>query len=90
MNTTKANKILKDKGYENIVEVSFPENHINETHTHPFNAEIIIVKGSVSIAVDEKKKMLKTGDVFALSANVKHSEHVGPDGVTFLAARQEV
>ncbi len=90
MNTTQANKILKTKGYEKIFEVSFPGNHINDTHTHPFDAEIIIIKGSISITVNDNKKLLTNGDRLALSANTEHSEHVGPDGVTFLAGRNEV
>ena len=82
-----ARKKLEDKGYSNIVEVSWPENRINHKHLHSWDAEIIIVDGSIKIVVGSKEHLLKSGDEFKLKAHVKHSEYVGASGVTLLSVR---
>ncbi len=87
MKKDEALNILKNKGHKNIVEVSFPENHVNQSHTHPFNAEIIIVAGGMKVTIGGDEKNLAVGDQLELAANLEHSEHIGPGGVTYLAAR---
>ena len=87
MDKNEATELLESRGYRNIVEVSFEENHINENHTHPFSADIVIVQGSMVIYVGEEKTELKKGDIFALKSQTEHKEVVGNCGVTYLAAR---
>ena len=90
MTREEAIRKLKCKGHENIVEVSFPKNHINHNHTHPFDAEIIVISGSMKVVVGQQETNLGNGDGLELTANIEHSELVGTDGVTFLAARPVV
>ena len=78
---------LKQKGHENVVEVSFPKNHVNHTHTHPFDAEIIVIEGDMKVIIGETEKHLNVGDGLSLTANVQHSECIGERGVTFMAGR---
>ena len=89
MNKDYARKKLEDKGYSNIVEVSWPENRINHKHSHSWDAEIIIIDGSIRIVVGSKEHLLKSGDEFKLVAYVEHSEYVGDSGVTFLSVRPQ-
>lgn len=87
MNKDHARKKLEDKGYSNIVEVSWPKNHIKHEHSHSWDAEIVIIDGSIRIVVGSKEHLLKSGDEFKLKAHVKHSEYVGASGVTLLSVR---
>ena len=80
-------KKLEDKGHKNIVEVSWPQNHINEKHSHPWDAEIIVLYGNIKVMVENKEYLLKPGDEFKLKADIEHSEFVGDEGVTFLSVK---
>ena len=84
-----AKAILSGRGHKNIVTVTFPKRHVVDTHEHPFDADIVIVSGSIKIAVSDKEYNLTPGDEFQLGAGTKHSEFMGEDGVTLVSARPE-
>ena len=84
-----AKAILSERGHKNIVTVTFPKGHVVDTHEHPFDADIVIVSGSIKIAVSDKEYNLTPGDEFQLRAGTKHSEFMGEDGVTLVSARPE-
>ena len=85
-----AKKILSDRDHRNIVTVTFPKGHVMDTHEHPFDADIVIVSGSIKIVVDDKEYNLASGDEFQLGAEIEHSEFIGEDGVTLVSARPEI
>ena len=80
-------KKLKNNGHNNIVEVSWPQNHVNIKHSHPWDAEIIVLYGNIKIMTGDKEYLLQSGDEFKLKADIEHSEYVGDEGVTFLSLR---
>ena len=84
-----AKAILSGRGHKNIVTVTFPKGHVVDTHEHPFDADIVIVSGSIKIAVSDKEYNLTPGDEFQLGAGIQHSEFMGDDGVTLVSARPE-
>ena len=84
-----AKEILSDRGHRNVVTVTFPKGHVMDTHEHPFDADIVIVSGSIKIVVADKEYNLTPGDEFQLGAGIKHSEFMGDDGVTLVSARPE-
>ena len=84
-----AKEILSGRGHRNVVTVTFPKGHVMDTHEHPFDADIVIVSGSIKILVGDKEYNLTSGDEFQLGAGIEHSEFIGEEGVTLLSARPE-
>ena len=48
MEKKQAEKILISKGHKNLIEISFPKGHINKLHSHPWDADIIIIYGRLT------------------------------------------
>ena len=81
-----AKAILLERGHKNIVTFTFPKGDVKEAHEHPFDSDVVIVSGSIKIVVADKEYNLAPGDAFQLGAGIKHSEFMGEDGVTLVAA----
>ena len=81
-----AKAILLERGHKNIVTFTFPKGDVKEAHEHPFDSDVVIVSGSIKIVVADKEYNLAPGDEFQLGAGIKHSEFMGEDGVTLVAA----
>ena len=77
---------LLERGHKNIVTFTFPKGDVKEAHEHPFDSDVVIVSGSIKIVVDDKEYNLAPGDEFQLGAGIIHSEFMGEDGVTLVAA----
>jgi len=84
-----ARKILSERGHKNIVTVTYPNGHMNDKHDHPFDADAIVISGSIKILVSDKEYPLNSGDEFQLAAGIEHSEFVEEDGVCLVAARPD-
>tara|TARA_B100000315_G_scaffold167292_1_gene155830 strand:- start:2057 stop:2347 length:291 start_codon:yes stop_codon:yes gene_type:complete len=84
-----ARAILSERGHKNIVTFTFPKGDVKEAHEHPFDSDIVIVSGSIKIVVADKEYNLAPADEFQLGAGIKHSEFMGEDGVTVVAAIPE-
>jgi quercetin dioxygenase-like cupin family protein len=84
-----ARAILFARGHRNIVTVTRPENYTKDKHEHPYEADIIIISGSMKIMVSDKEYNLNSGDEFQLKAGTKHTEFTGEGGAVFLAAQPE-
>ena len=84
-----AKAILLERGHKNIVTFTFPKWDVKEAHEHPFDSDVVIVSGSIKIVVADKEYNLAPGDEFQLGAGIKHSEFMGEDGVTLVAAIPE-
>ena len=85
-----ARTILSRRGHKNIVTVTFPKGHVVDTHEHPFDADFVVVSGSIKIVVADKEYNLTPGDEFQLGAGIEHSEFMGEDGVILVSARPEM
>lgn len=59
-----------------------------ETHTHPFDAEAVIVEGEMWLVGTESSRHLVPGDTFALLRGTAHSERYGAAGATYWVARR--
>ena len=84
-----AKAILLERGHKNIVTFTFPEGDAKEAHEHPFDSDVVIVSGSIKIVVADKEYNLVPGDEFQLGVGIKHSEFMGEDSVTLVAAIPE-
>ena len=86
---TTTRKILFEWGHKNIMTVTLPEGHVNDLHDHPFDADAIVIAGSLKVVVSEEVYNLKSGGEFQLDAEIKHPEFIGKHGVTLVVARSE-
>ena len=84
-----ARAILSERGHKNIVTFTFPKGGVKEAHEHPFDSDVVIVSGSIKIVVADKEYNLAPSDEFQSGAGMKHSEFVGEDSVTLVAAIPE-
>ena len=87
MEKNKARKILSDCGYTNIVEINMQPCKYLDIHSHNWNVDIIILKGTLQVNTKAESKILKPGDRFQLNSNIEHTEYSGTNGVSFLSAR---
>ena len=82
-------KILKNSGYKNIVEINMKPLQFVAEHCHNWDVDLIILKGSLEINIDNCAKMLLPGDRFRMKKNINHSELSGENGVKLISARPE-
>jgi len=87
MEKNKARKILSDCGYTNIVEINMQPRKYLDVHSHDWNVDIIILKGTLQVNTKIESKTLKPGERFQLNSNIEHTEYSGTNGVSFLSAR---
>lgn len=80
------------KGYAEPAEKTWEPGMLNAGHTHEFDLFLLITKGSMSLDVDRPDGAgtvtCGPGDTIEVPGDVRHTEKVGADGVTFLVARR--
>jgi quercetin dioxygenase-like cupin family protein len=81
------NRLLAE-GFAEPVTVNREANGSLDLHTHPFEAKALILEGEIRICWSESDQVYKAGDIFSLGANTPHTEHYGPNGVTYLVGRK--
>ena len=79
---------IADGGYAEIVAVTRAADAIFDTHSHPFDAQALVLHGEMKIRIADTEHLYRAGDVFQVPARCEHSERFGPQGVTYLAARK--
>ena len=81
--------IMLSAGYDQVTErVWEPHTKLDE-HTHPFEANAIVVQGEVTLGIQGKEpRKLKAGDTFHVLANTPHTELYGSEGATYWVARK--
>jgi quercetin dioxygenase-like cupin family protein len=67
--------------------VSFAPNTTFTEHGHEFASRIFVTQGAITITNSGVVSVLVPGDTYALDVHEQHAEVVGPEGVTYLAAR---
>ena len=76
-----------DEGFDEVLVREWPADVVLDTHTHPFDASVHVVRGNYSLTVGDQVRQLQAGDSFRLARNVPHAEHYGPEGATIWVAR---
>ena len=61
-----------------------------ETHTHPFDAEAIVVQGEMWLSEGSRIRHLTLGGTFRLRAGTPHAERYGREGATYWVGRKQV
>ena len=76
-------------GYNEVLERPWAPGTVVDTHTHPFEANAIVVQGEMWLAVDGgPERRLTASDRFHLLPNVPHTERYGAEGATYWVARR--
>lgn len=56
-------------------------------HTHPFDARLVVARGSLVLTMEGKAHDLKVGGRCEIPHNLPHSEDYGAEGATLWVAR---
>jgi len=66
----------------------WPPAAVLDTHTHPFDAEAVVMHGEMWLTEGGRTWHLTPGATFRLAAGVPHAERYGPQGATYWVARR--
>ena len=81
---------MEKNGYK-VNEKTMLAGTINLEHTHPFDAQLFVLSGHITIGRSGEENIFGPGDICSVNANTKHSEKVGElMDVTYLAALRAV
>ena len=82
--------LMQAAGYGEVIERHWAPGTVLDTHTHPFEANAIVVQGQMWLAeVGGAERCLSAGDTFHLAAHVPHTERYCPtEGATYWVARR--
>ena len=75
-------------GYDEVLERLWAAGTVVDTHTHPFEANAIVVKGEMWLGENGVERCLLPGNRFHLQAHVPHTERYGAEGATYWVARR--
>lgn len=80
--------MVRDAGFTETVHRTLPPGGDGQPHTHEFDARLLILEGAFTVTVGGIATTHRPGDVFSVPAGTVHAEMVGPEGVTYIAARR--
>ena len=81
--------VMLAAGYDEVTERSWEPNTKLDLHTHPFDANAVVVSGYLWLRVNgAEPKRLFAGDTFHVVANTPHAEEYGPEGASYWVARK--
>jgi len=78
---------LVREGYE-IQEGEIKPNVHREPHAHGFDARLLVLDGSVTLAFGDERVKYRPGDSCSVPAGTMHAEHTEADGVRFVSGRR--
>lgn len=79
---------LQHEGFDTLVSVTREPDVFLDTHTHPFEAKALILRGEITLVCQGQARQYRPGEVFHLARDEPHTEQYGPDGVTYLVGRK--
>ncbi len=88
MNTDMFYEIAEKEGYKVDKPNSLSPNKHNPKHTHPFDAIVMVLEGTITIGCLGESTTYGPGDTCSMISETPHTETVGADGVTLLVGRR--
>ena len=76
------------RSFHEVLERKWGLGAIVAAHTHPFDADALVVLGDMRLTVGDVDQHLRPGETFALDANVVLSERYGTEGAADWVARR--
>lgn len=96
MNTTtltleQFRSIMTAAGYQEVISRQWAPGTVLDTHTHPFEANALVVQGRMWLAVQGgQERPLQAGDTFHLGPEIPHTErYCATEGATYWVARKD-
>ena len=77
-------------GADEVLVRAWAPNQVVATHSHPFDAEAIVVQGEMWLRSGDETLHLRPGGTFSLPAGTPHDERYGPEGAVYWVARRNV
>ncbi len=88
MDTTEFEQALTKDGY-----IAVPKEMAADTvvadHSHSWDVRALVTDGQITLTVGTVPTTYQAGDIFTMAAGCMHHEHVGPNGVRYLAGRRD-
>ncbi|MBG9388452.1 cupin domain-containing protein [Caenimonas aquaedulcis] len=76
------------RGFDEVLERVWKPGTVLETHTHPFEADALVVQGEMWLGENGVERRLLPGDTFHLAPDTPHTERYGASGATYWVARK--
>ncbi len=89
MNQSEFEADLRREGYD-VYYGGLRANEVNTEHGHAWHARVMVIGGEITITRDGKPETFRVGDSCSVPANYPHAEHVGAQGVAYIAGRKPV
>jgi hypothetical protein len=78
----------KARGYDEVLERRWEPGQVVGTHSHPFDANALVVQGEMWLQVGDDTQHIPTGGTFELARGTPHSERYGSEGTVYWVARR--
>ena len=78
---------LRQEGYEIRDGEIEPHRH-REAHAHDFDARILVLEGSITLAFGTERVTYLPGDSCSVPARTMHEEHTEADGGRYVSGRR--
>lgn len=76
------------QGFDEVLERRWAPGTVLDEHTHPFDANAVVVQGEMWLVEGAVERCLHPGDTFELARGIPHAERYGPEGATYWVARR--
>ena len=88
MNRQEFEALLKEDGYTEIEAKSLQSRPANTEHGHPFSVRGLVLSGAFTVKQSNVAKTYQAGEIFAVAADLDHTEEVGADGAEIVVGRK--
>jgi quercetin dioxygenase-like cupin family protein len=80
---------LRREGYQ-VFYGGLKAGEVNADHSHDWDARVMVIGGEITLTRAGKADTFQAGDRCAVAAGEVHAEHVGPQGVAYVAGRRVI
>ena len=87
MNQSEFAADLRREGYQ-VFYGGLQAGAVNADHSHDWDARVMVIGGEITLTRGGKAETFRAGDSCAVTAVEVHAEHVGPQGVAYIAGRR--
>ncbi len=74
------------RGYGEVTSKVHQPDVVNDFHTHPFSAMLLVTDGHFTVTLEESSRVFGPGEWCEVPAGTKHFEKTDNDGATVLFA----
>ena len=79
---------VRAQGFNEVLKRNWEAGKVVPSHSHPFDASLLVVGGEMWLTVGDETRHLVPGDSCEVPRNTTHSERYGAEGTNLFAARR--